>query len=280
MTEKKESIGIISGGGQFPLLVADSIRRMGMRVVAVAHVEDTDPSLGETVDKIIWIKLGKLGRLIKVFKQNNVKRVLMAGTISKNHMFSKARPDIRGLSFISRLAIFHDDGILRALADELAKEGIEIVSSTKYLPELLAPEGCLTKRRPSRGDKEDICIGWEVAKELGRLDIGQCVVVRKRAIVALEGIDGTDATISRGGKLAEKGAVVVKICKPNQDTRFDVPSVGLDTLNVMSEVKAAVLAVEAGKTLMFNREEMIRYADKEGISIIAYKEGPEAPGRK
>jgi DUF1009 family protein len=264
MTEKKESIGIISGGGQFPLLVADSIRRMGMRVIAVAHVEDTDPSLEEKVDKITWIKLGKLGRLIKVFKQNNVKKVLMAGTISKNHMFSKARPDIRGLSFISRLAIFHDDRILRALADELAKEGIEIVSSTKYLPELLAPEGCLTKRRPSRGDKEDICIGWEVAKE----------------IVALEGIDGTDATISRGGKLAEKGAVVVKICKPNQDTRFDVPSVGLDTLNVMSEVKAAVLAVEAEKTLMFNREEMIRYADKEGISIIAYKEEPEAPRRK
>jgi len=269
-TGERESIGIIAGGGQFPILAAGSARKQGFYVVAVAHQGDTDPALAETTDKITWVKLGQLGKIISVFKKEGVKKALMAGSISKKNMFGKAMPDLKGMALISRLAIFHDDGILRAVAAEFAKEGIEIVSSTQYLPELIAPEGCLTKKRPDKGQEEDIRLGWKVAKELGRLDVGQCVVIKDRTVLALEAIDGTNETIMRGGRIAGKGAVVIKVSKPEQDLRFDVPSTGLETLEVMAGVNASVLAIEAGKTLLFDRNKMIEYADKAGISIVCY----------
>jgi hypothetical protein len=270
MPENRDSLGLIAGGGKFPLMVANSAREHGLYVVAVAHQGDTDPALAECVDKIAWVKLGQLGKLISVFKKNGIRKALMAGTITKRGVFGKMTPDLKGLSFMSKLAIFHDDGILRAAADELAKEGVEIVSSTHYLPELLAPSGCLTRKRPGKTEKADISLGWEVAKELGRLDVGQCVVVCKKTVLALEAIDGTNETIIRGGRLAGKNAVVVKVSKPNQDLRFDVPSVGLETVKVMAQVRASVLAVEAGKTLLFDKSEMIAYADQNGISIVSY----------
>ena len=178
-------------------------------------------------------------------------------------------PDLKGLKVMSKLAVFHDDDILRAVASELSREGIEIIGSAGYVPELVAPEGCLTRRKPSKSEEEEIRFGWTIAKELGRLDIGQCVVVRKKTVLALEAIEGTDQTILRGGKLAGEKAVVVKVSKPNQDLRFDVPSVGLDTVKVMAQVKASVLAVEAGKTLLFDRPEMISYANEQGIIITS-----------
>lgn len=270
MPDERECIGIIAGGGKFPFMAAESAREQGLRVVAVAHHGETDPSLADNVDTISWIKLGQLGKLISVFKKNQVTKALMAGTITKSNMFSKARPDLKGLAFISKLAILHDDRILRGVADELAKEGIEIVSATQYLPQLLAPSGCLTVKKPGKKEETDIKFGWEIAKELGRLDAGQCVVVRDKTVLALEAIDGTNETIKRGGKLAEKNAVVVKVSKPNQDLRFDIPSVGVETIKVMSGVRASVLAVEAGKTLMFDKSEMIEYANKAGISIVSY----------
>ena len=269
MPEKNGAIGLIAGGGQFPLMLADAARERGLRVVAVAHLGEADPALSDKVDEIVWIKLGKLGQLIKFLKKNGVKSAFMAGTITKKRMFSRLRPDLKGLAIMSRLAVFHDDDILRAVAGELEKDGIEIVSSTFYLPELLAPLGCLTRRRPGKAEKEDIAFGWKVAKELGRLDIGQCVVVRQKTVLALEAIDGTDETIIRGGSLAGEKAVVVKVSKPAQDLRFDVPSVGLDTVRAMSRVGASVLAVEAGKTLIFDKLKMISHADKAGISIIS-----------
>jgi DUF1009 family protein len=192
----------------------------------------------------------------------------MAGTIAKRRMFDRVRPDLKGLALMSRLAVFHDDDILRAVAGEMAREGIEIVSSTLYLPELLAVKGCLTRRRPNRAEEEDIRFGWKVAKELGRMDIGQCVVVRRKTVLALEALEGTDETILRGGGLAKEKAVVVKVSKPDQDLRFDVPTVGLSTVEVMSRVKAAVLAVEAGKTLIFDKQEMIELADRRGIALV------------
>jgi len=270
MAGDRESIGIIAGGGKFPLMAADSARKQGFHVVAVAHQGDTDPALADVTDKITWVKLGQLGKIIRVFKEEGVRKALMAGSISKSRMFGRAMPDLKGIALISRLAILHDDGILRAVASEFAKEGIEIVSSTHYLPELIAPKGCLTKKRPDKAQEEDIRLGWKVAKELGRLDVGQCVVIRNRTVLALEAIDGTNETIARGGNIAGKKAVVIKVSKPDQDLRFDVPSVGLETVEVMSRVRASVLAVEAGKTLLFDRQEMIEYADKAGISIVCY----------
>ncbi len=270
ISKERDIIGLIAGGGSFPFMVASSIRKRGARVVAVAHLGDTDPALADVVDKITWIKLGQLGKLISSFKRDGVHKALMAGTITKRQMFGRVRPDLKGLSLISRIAVFHDDGILRAVATELDKEGIEIISSTQYLPELLAPKGCLTKKKPGRKQEEDILFGWNVAKELGRLDVGQCVVVRNKTVLALEAIEGTDETIKRGGRIAGKDAIIVKVSKPDQDQRFDVPSVGIETIKVMSEVKASVLAVEAGKTLIFDRPEMLEYADKLGISVVAY----------
>lgn len=269
MVENSETIGMIAGGGQFPLLIADAARKQGVRIVAVAHHDETEPSLSDKVDEIVWIKLGQLGQLIKAFKKNDVRNALMAGTITKKRMFENIRPDLKGLAILSKLAIFHDDDILRAVTKELAKEGVEIISSIRFLPELIAPEGCLTVRKPNKAEREDVDFGWKVAKELGRLDIGQSVVVRKKTVLALEAIDGTDATILRGGKLAKEEAVVVKVSKPNQDLRFDVPCVGLETIKSMSEVKGAVLAVEAGHTLLFDKEEMVAEADRKGMSIIS-----------
>jgi len=263
------TIGIIAGGGQFPLMVAEAAKARGLRTVAVALYGETEPVLSEKVDKIIWIKLGQLGHLIKAFRAEGVKNAIMAGSIAKKRMFENLRPDLKGLAIMTKLAVFHDDDILRAVADELAGEGIEIVSSTAYLPELLVEEGCFTKRKPGKEEMEDILFGWKVAKELGRLDIGQSVVVRQKTVLAVEAIDGTDATIRRGGRIAKEKAVVVKVSKPNQDLRFDVPSIGLETIEIMGEVKAAALAVEAGRTLIFDREKMLQKANEKKIAVIA-----------
>lgn len=259
------------------MLVARSAREMGFRVVAVAHQGETEPELQNEVDDIVWIRLGQLGRLIRSLKDRSVKKSVMAGSITKRRMFEKVRPDLRGLAVASKLAIFHDDDILRAVASEMEKEGIEIVSATDCMPDLVTPRGCLTSRRPDKTEAEDIRIGWKTAKELGRLDIGQCVVVRRRTVVAVEAIEGTDETIRRGGELARERAVVVKVSKPHQDLRFDMPSVGLETARVMADVRASVLAVEAGKTLIFDRPRMIEYADEIGISLVACDAVGEEP---
>jgi DUF1009 family protein len=277
MHETDKIIGLIAGGGQFPLLIAEAAKRQGFHVVAVAHDGETDPGLSESVDEIAWIKLGQLGHLIKALKRNGVERAIMAGNITKRRMFEDVKPDLKGLALMSKLAIFHDDDILRGVARELATQGIEIVSSTLCLPELLAPPGCLTKRKPTHAEQQDIAFGWRIAKELGRLDIGQCVVVRRKTVVALEAMEGTDQTIKRGGTLAREEAVVIKVSKPDQDLRFDVPAVGLETLKVMAEVRATVLAVEAWKTLMFDRREMVSYADRLAMTITSIS-GSEVTG--
>jgi DUF1009 family protein len=269
MSEQQEFIGLIAGGGNFPLIIARSAKRQGRSIVAVAHRGQTDPSLEEVVDKIVWINLGQFGHMLKALEKNKVRQALMAGSIDKRSIYSKIRPDLKGLTLMSKIAIFHDDGILRAVAREFESRGIEIISSVHFIPELLAPKGCLTKRKPTGAEREDVLFGWKVAKGLGELDIGQCVVVRKKTVVALEAIEGTDEAIRRGGTLAREKAVVVKVSKPTQDLRFDVPSVGLKTVEVMGEVKASVLAIEAGKTLMFDREEMIACANSKGMSIVS-----------
>ncbi len=265
-------LGIIAGGGKFPIMLARAAKKKGLKVIAIAHEGETEPALSNEVDHIVWIKLGQFGRLINSFKKTGVKKAVMAGTISKKKMFGTVFPDLKGLSIMSKLVFFHDDGILSTVANELYKEGIEVVSATVYLPELLAPKGCLTARKPSRDEKKDIRFGWYMAKEIGRLDIGQCIVVKKKTVLAVEAIEGTDETIIRGGTLAKKGAVVVKVSKPMQDLRFDLPTVGLNTIKTMDKVNASVLAIEAGKTLIFDKDRMIAFADSRGISIVSIKD--------
>lgn len=263
-----EKIGLIAGKSQFPLLFAQAARHKGLEVVAVGHRGETDPALAPLVSRLHWVYVGQLGRIIRIFQAAGVKQAVMAGGISKGRLFSHFRPDFRAFNLLRRVGRVRDDGILRAVADEMESEGITIVPSTLFLEELLAPAGVLSRRQPTSDELSDIDYGFQIAKEIGRLDIGQCVVVRRQAVVALEAVEGTDETIRRGGRLAGEKAVVVKVSKPGQDLRFDVPAVGLDTIQVMRAVNAAVLAVEAGKTLIFDREAMLAAADQARIVVM------------
>jgi DUF1009 family protein len=262
-----ENIGLIAGKGQFPLLFAQAARQHGTAVIAVAHRGETDPALESLVHELHWIYVGQLGKIIRIFKNAGVQRAVMAGGISRGRLFKEFRPDWRALSVVRRAGAGKDDRLLRAVAAEMEQEGITIAPSTLFLDDLLATAGKLSRRSPNPEELDDIKLGFKAAKELGRLDIGQCAVVRRQVVVALETIEGTDETIRRGGALAGPGAVVVKVSKPEQDLRFDVPAVGLDTIATMREVKAAVLAIEAGKTLMFDRLEMLSAANQAGIAV-------------
>jgi UDP-2,3-diacylglucosamine hydrolase len=269
MTSK---IGIIAGGGQFPLLFARAARQEGRQVVVVAHEGESRTDLAAVADKLYWIKLGQLGKIIRYLKMENVREAVFLGTITKTRIFRDIRPDWRGLSLWRKIDIRHDDSILRAIAGELEKEGILVRESTLYLKQLLFPRGVLTRKGPSASQMEDIRFGWQVARAIGNQDIGQCVVVRDRTVLAVEAIEGTDATIKRGGLLAGEQAVVVKVKKPNQDSRFDLPAIGLQTIATMQEAKAFLLAVETGQALLFDGEEVVRQADAAGITIVGIEE--------
>ena len=269
---KTDKIGIIAGGGQFPLLFAKAAQNQGLEVYAAAHKGETDEALTDHVERLQWVKLGQLGKIIDFFKQEGVKKTVFVGSITKTNIFRDVRPDLKGLGLWNKIGIKQDDAILRAVADSLEKDGIEVVASTGYVAELLFPKGILSRKKLSKDQKADITFGWEIARSLGTLDIGQCVVVRNQTVLALEAIEGTDAAIRRGGTLGKEKAVVVKLRKPNQDLRFDLPAIGEKTIESMKEVNAAVLAVEAGYALFFDRESVIRAADAAGIIIVGVTE--------
>lgn len=267
-----DKIGIIAGGGQFPLLFAKAVRRQGFKVYTAAHRGETDETLAGEVDRFRWVRLGQLGKIINFFKEEGVKKTVLIGSITKTNIFRDVRPDLKGLGLWNKIDRKQDDAILRAVADRLAKDGIEVVASTPYVPELLFPQGVLTKKTPTKAQKDDIVFGWKIARAVGSLDIGQCIVVRNQTVLAVEAIEGTDAAIRRGGSLGKEKAVVVKVRKPKQDLRFDLPAVGEKTIQSMQEVKGAVLAVEAGYALFFDRDSVIRSADAAGIIVIGVKE--------
>ncbi len=264
----KGQVGLIAGGGQFPLLFAHAALQAGVEVVAVGFDGETDTNLTKYVREFHLLKLGQLNRLIRTFHKAGINRAAMAGTINKTRLYARIRPDWRAVKFLNKLRNKKDDHLLRALAEELESEGIRVEPSTIFLPNLLAPEGILTRRKPNRLEEGDIAFGWQIGKAIGCLDIGQCIVVKNQAVLAVEGIDGTDATIIRGGRLCRDGAIVIKVSKPCQDLRFDVPAVGVTTIETMKRIKGRVLVVEAGKTLMFDREEMIDAADAAGITVL------------
>ncbi len=263
-----EKIGLIAGSGQFPMLFSKTAVEKGYSVYTAAYVKEADQELAQLSEKIQWLHLGQVRRLINFFKQNNVNRAVMLGAVRKTRLFTDVKPDLKAIAIIAGMRHTHDDAIMRAFADSLEKEGIKIEPSTFLLPELLATEGVWTSRKPSRSEKKDIALGFSIAREIGRLDIGQSVVVGGGTILAVEAIDGTDATIKRGGLLGKGEAVLVKVCKPNQDFRFDVPSVGRQTIETMSQYDVRALAIEAGRTVVFDRMEMIRAANENDIAII------------
>ena len=226
----------------------------------------------DQADSVCWVKLGQLGKVINFFKKESVTETVFIGPITKTQIFRDLLPDFKGLSLWNKIDKKQDDAILRAIADALAEEGIMVLESTLYLQHLLFPAGILTKARPNKKQIKDIEFGWMNARSIGRLDIGQCVVVRNCSVLAVEAIEGTDAAILRGGRLAKEKAVVVKVKKPGQDFRFDLPAIGLTTLQTLKSVKGAVLAVEAGQSILFDRTEMIEEANKSGIVVVGVTE--------
>ena len=264
-----ERIGLIAGSGQFPIIFSREASARHYAVYAVAHRNETDPSLEEHVTAIEWIHLGQFKRALRFFKKHQVDQTVMMGAIDKTRLFRDVRPDTKAIAMAAKMLHTHDDNLLSTIAALIESEGVQVLSSTFLLPHLLAPKGCWTRRKPSKGEKADMAIGWHMAKGIGDLDIGQCVVVDGGSVLAVEAIDGTDATIRRGAKLSRGGAVVVKVCKPTQDTRFDVPAIGAGTIDVMTEVGARVLVVEADKAVVFDQKDMVALADRHGISIVA-----------
>ncbi len=268
LVEPGERIGLIAGNGRFPIIFAQNAKRLGYSVSAVAHIGETAAELEEHVERIHWIKIGQFNKLIRVLKEDGVRQAVMLGGIKKTHVFTTVLPDFRALSVASRLRQLKDDAILREVAAELESEGIHIRESTFGLRGILVEEGPVTRRSPSPKEWEDLRYGWEVARETGRLDIGQCVIVKDRVVVAVEAVEGTDEAIRRGGALAGDATVVVKRSKPQQDLRFDLPAVGPATIETMESVKASALAVEAGRSVMLDREVMLANAERAGIAIV------------
>lgn len=264
-------IGLIAGNGRFPLIFAQNAARLGYQVSAVAHIGETSPDLERYVARIHWIKIGQFNKLIRALKGDGVRETVMLGGIKKTHLFTTVLPDFRALAVARRLTHFKDDLILREVAAELEQEGIRVMESTFGLGDIVVAQGALTSRSPRHGEWEDIRYGWEVAGETGALDIGQCVVIKDRVVVAVEAVEGTDEAIRRGGRLATAGAVVVKRCKPHQDLRFDLPAVGPGTIETMREVKASALALEADRGIVLDREDTIALANKCGITIVGLR---------
>ena len=260
--------GLIAGNGQFPFLVLEGARRAGTSLAVVAIKEETDPGINEAADNVRWVGIGQLGKMISFFKVNGVTHAIMAGQVKHVQIFSGAMPDMRMVKMLWNLPRRNTDALIGGVADELAKEGIELIDSTYFIKDQLAPAGVLTKRKPTDHERENIEYGLHIADEIARLDLGQTIVVRSKACVAIEAMEGTDATIWRAGGLANGKLTVVKVAKPNQDMRFDVPVVGIPTIQIMIDAGATCLSVTAGKTLMFDREEMLNRANANRICIV------------
>jgi DUF1009 family protein len=267
MNTISDPIGLIAGGGQFPRLVAQSARRMGHTVAMVGFYRNTDPETMECADSVLELKLGQFNKLISFFKKNNVGRIVMAGTIDKAKALD-IRPDLRAAKLLFSLKGKGDDALLRAISRELEKEGFVVAKAHEIVPELLTPVGLLTKCRPSKENRLDILHGWEIAKTIGGLDIGQTIVVKRQVVTAVEALEGTDKAILRGGELGGPGGTVIKVFKPGQEDRIDLPSFGMQTIEVLKAAGISCLAVEAGNSLFFNREESLVLADRQGICVV------------
>jgi UDP-2,3-diacylglucosamine hydrolase len=263
--------GLIAGNGDFPFLVLEGARSRGIEMAVVAIREEASPELERVAKRLHWVSLGELSRTIELLHQEGVKRAVMAGQVKHNKIFSAIRPDWRLAKLLFSLPAKNTDSLIGAIAGVLSEEGIELVNSTKFLGPLLPEAGVLTKRAPNASEAADIAYGHKVARQIAGLDLGQMVVVRDRACVAIEAMEGTDETIERAARITGgQKLVVVKVSKPLQDMRFDVPVIGLKTIEVMRRSNATALAIDAGRTLLFERDDLIRAANDAEIAIEVF----------
>jgi DUF1009 family protein len=263
------NFGLIAGNGKFPFLVIEGARKAGASLSVVAIREETDKHIEAVAEKLVWVGVGQLGKMISFFKRENVTKVIMAGQVKHVQIFSGALPDLRMLKMLYNLKQRNTDSLIGAIADELAKENIELIDSTYFIQNYLAEEDVLTGRKPDETERGNIEYGLGIAGEIARLDLGQTIVVRAKACVAIEAMEGTDAVIKRAGELAKGKLTVVKVAKPAQDMRFDVPVVGVTTVDAMIQAGATCLCLTARRTLMFDKSEMISLANQNKISIVA-----------
>ena len=284
MTQSRDKLGLIAGNGRFPFVLLEAARAHGTEVVVAAIREETDPEMdaraaADAGVRVHWLSLGELSRLIATFQREGVRKAMMAGQVKHKQIFSNIRPDWRLAKLLLNLRTRNTDMLLGAVAKVLEDEGIELISSTTYLEPLLAQAGALTARAPNEQEWRDIEYGREVARGLAAWDLGQTVVIAAQACVAVEAMEGTDATVERAGALMrslgapastlDRSLTVVKVAKPKQDLRFDVPVVGIQTIASMRAAGATCLALEAGRTLIFDREAVRAASDAAGIAVVA-----------
>ena len=262
-------LGIVAGNGVYPRLLADSARKAGVKkIIAAAFTEETDPTLEQHVDVIEWMRVGQLNRLLKFLRAQNVHHAMMAGQIAPKNLFD-LRPDWKALMLLGKLKQRNAESIFVAIANELAAIDVMLLPATTFLEDSLASPGLLAGPKLSQQEQDDVELGWKIAKEIARLDIGQTIIVRNGTVVAVEALEGTNEAMRRGGELAGSGAVMVKVAKPNQDMRFDVPVMGVETIRIAAETRLRVIAVEAGKTLLLERNAIVDLAHRSKISIVA-----------
>jgi DUF1009 family protein len=267
--EAPEILGIIAGNGVYPKLLADSARRAGVKkIVAAAFTDETDPAVAQHVDVIEWMRVGQLNRLLKFFRAQDIHHAIMAGQIAPKNLFD-LRPDWKALMLLGKLKQRNAESIFAAIANELAAIDVMLLPATTFLDDSLATSGLVAGPKLSQQEQDDVEFGWKIAKEIARLDIGQTIIVKNGSVVAVEALEGTNQAMRRGGELADGGAVMVKVAKPNQDMRFDVPVIGVETIRIAAEAKLRVIAVEAGKTLLLERNLIVDLANRSKISIVA-----------
>jgi len=263
------TLGIIAGNGVYPRLLADSARRGGVeKIIAAAFTGETDPALAQHVDRIEWMRVGQVNQLLKFFAEQKVHHAIMAGQIAPKNLFD-LRPDWKALLLLGKLKQRNAESIFAAIATELSKVEVDLLPATTFLEDSLAPSGLIAGPKLSRREEEDVDLGWKIAKEIARLDIGQTVIVKDGTILAVEAFEGTNEAIKRGGALARKDAIMVKVAKPNQDIRFDVPVIGVETIRIAAEAKLRVIAIEAGKTLLLERGAISDLASRSKVSLVA-----------
>lgn len=265
-----EKIGLIAGNRKFPLIFAEKAKQLGYHIIGIAIKGDTSPRFRNYTDKIYWIKVEEFRKIIDVFKHEGVTKIVMAGQINPRHLFNRRvteSPDIKII--LESIKDKKADTVFGYIADRLEDSGFELLDSTTFIKELLPKKGVLTQRQPDSREWQDIYFGLEIAKGVGLMDIGQTVAIKNKAVVAVEALEGTDALIRRAPRIAGAGVVIVKVSKPKQDMRFDIPVVGLKTIDNLIKAGAGVLAIEADKTLFIDREAALRLADRKNISIVA-----------